>query len=166
MSNDSYRFDETYIKVKGKWHYLYRAIDSEGNTLDWMLSVNRNEQATEKFFKQVLSNEHCSDPRIISIDKNPSYPSAFKCIKDEGLISKTPQLQQVKYLNNIIEQDHRFSKRRIRYSQWLQTFKTAEATIADYESIHIIRKGQINGVEKGDFVSQKKFIENLFGMAA
>jgi transposase, IS6 family len=119
-----------------------------------------------RFFRQVLSNEHCLGPRVISVDKNPSYPPAFKSIKDKGLISETSELRQVKYLNNVIEQDHRFSKRRIRYSQWLQTFETAEATISGYESIHIIRKGQIKGVEKGDFISQKKFIENLFGMAA
>jgi IS6 family transposase len=166
ISSDSYRVDETYIKVKGKWHYLYRAIDSEGNTLDWMLSENRNEQAAEKFFRQVISNEHCLSPRVIGVDKNSSYPPAFKSIKDEGLISETSELRQIKYLNNIIEQDHRFSKRRIRYSQWLQTFETAEATIAGYESIHLIRKGQIKGVERGDFVYQKKFIENLFGIAA
>jgi transposase-like protein len=166
MSNDSYRVDETYIKVKGRWHYLYRAIDSEGNTLDWMLSKTRSEEAAEKFFRQVLSNDHCSDPRVISVDKNPSYPPAFKTIKDEGLISEKSELRQIKYLNNVIEQDHRFSKRRIRYSQWLQTFETAEATISGYESIHLIRKGQIKGVERGDFISQKNFIENLFGIAA
>ena len=63
MSNDSYRIDETYIKIKGVWHYLYRAVDSEGNTLDWMLSETRNKEAAKKFFKQVLSNDHCSTPR-------------------------------------------------------------------------------------------------------
>ncbi len=75
-------------------------------------------------------------------------------------------LFQIKYLNNVIEQDHRFSKRRIRYSQWLQTLETAQATISGYESIYLICKGQIKGVEKGDFISQKKFIESLFGIAA
>src|SRR6202012_2882012 len=166
MSNDSYRVDETYIKVKGKWHYLYRAIDSEGNTLDWMLSETRSEEAAAKFFRQILCNDHCSQPRVINVDKNPSYLPAFNSIKDEGLISETSELRQIKYLNNVIEQDHRFSKKRIRYSQWLQTFEAAEATICGYESIHLIRKGQIKGIEKGDFISQKKFIESLFGIAA
>ena len=166
MSNDSYRIDETSIKVKGRWHYLYRAVDSDGNTLDWMLSETRSAEAAEKFFRQVLCNDHASSPRIISVDKNPSYPPAFKSIKDEGIIPETSELRQVKYLNNVIEQDHRFSKRRIRYSLWLQTLETAQATISGYESMHIIRKGQIKGVERGDFISQKKFIENLFGIAA
>jgi len=166
QSNDSYRIDETYIKVKGIWYYLYRAVDSEGNTLDWMLSKKRNQEAAEIFFKQVLSNDHCSSPRVMSVDKNAAYPSAFKTIKDNGLIPEETKFRQVKYLNNIIEQDHRFSKRRIMYSQWLQTFKTAQATISGYESIHMIRKGQINGVERKDIVAQKKFIDDLFGIAA
>ena len=166
VSNDSYRVDETYVKVKGKWHYLYRAIDSEGNTLDWMLSETRNEEAAEKFFRQMLSNDHCTTPRVIGVDKNASYPPAFKTIKDEGLIPEACELRPVKYLNNVIEQDHRFPKKRIKYSQWFQTFKTADATISGYESMHMIYKGQIKGVGGKDILSQKKFIEDLFGIAA
>jgi transposase-like protein len=165
-SNDSYRIDETYIKVKGVWHYLYRAVDSEGNTLDWMLSEKRNQKAAEEFFKQLLSNNHCFVPRVMNFDKNTAYPPAFKTIKHNGLIPETTELRQVKYLNNMVEQDHRFSKRRIVYSQWLQTFETAEATISGYESMHMIRKGQIEGVGKKDIVAQKKFINDLFGIAA
>jgi len=165
-SNDSYRIDETYIKVKGVWHYLYRAVDSEGNTLDWMLSEKRNQEAAEKFFKQLLSNNHCLVPRVMNFDKNAAYPPAFKTIKDNGLVPEATELRQVKYLNNIVEQDHRFSKRRIVYSQWLQTFETAEATISGYESMHMIRKGQVEGVGKKDIVAQKKFINDLFGIAA
>ena len=166
QSTDSYRIDETYIKVKGIWHYLYRAVDSDGNTLDWMLSKKRNQDAAEKFFKKLLINDSCLAPRVMNVDKNAAYPPAFNTLKGNRLISKETQLRQVKYLNNIIEQDHRFSKRRIMYSQWLQTFKTARATISGYESIHMIRKGQINGVERKDIVAQKKFIDDLFGIAA
>jgi len=166
ISNDSYRIDETYIKVKGKWHYLYRAVDSEGNTLDWMLSKERNQEAAEKFFKQVLSNDHCTSPRVMNVDKNAAYPPAFKIIKDNKLIPEETELRQVKYLNNVIEQDHRFSKRRIMYSQWLQTFETAEATISGYESMHMIRKGQVKDVGIKDIVAQKKFIDTLFEIAA
>ena len=166
LSNDSYRVDETYIKIKGVWHYLYRAVDSEGNTLDWMLSETRDKGAAEKFFRQMLSNDHCSSPRVVSVDKNAAYPPAFESVKAEGLCGKVCELRQIKYLNNIIEQDHRFCKKRIRYSQWLQTFRTAEATISGYESMHMIRKGQIEGVGKKDIVAQKKFINDLFGIAA
>ena len=80
MSNDSYRIDETYIKVKGKGHYLYRAVDSKGNTLDWMLSEIQNKEAVEKFFRQVLTNDHCFSPRVMNVDKNAAYPPAFKVI--------------------------------------------------------------------------------------
>ena len=82
------------------------------------------------------------------------------------MVPEATELRQVKYLNNVIEQDHRFSKRRIVYSQWLQTFETAEATISGYESMHMIRKGQVEGVGKKDIVAQKKFINDLFGIAA
>lgn len=166
LSNDSYRVDETYIKIKGVRHYLYRAVDSDGNTFDWMLSETRDQEAAKRFFRQTLFNNHCAAPRVIGVDKNAAYPPAFKAIKDEKLISTEAELRQVKYLNNIIEQDHRFSKKRIRSSQWLQTFRTAEATIDGYESIHMIRKGQIKGVGRKDVLSQKMFIEGLFGIAA
>ena len=166
MSNDSYRVDETYIKIKGVWHYLYRAVDSEGNTLDWMLSEKRDKRAAEKFFRQVLSNDHCTAPRVVGVDKNAAYPPAFKSIKDEGLFEEECELRRIKYLNNIIEQDHRFSKKRIMYSQWLQTFRTAEATISGYESMNMIRKGQIDGIGREDALAQKKFIEYLFEVAA
>lgn len=166
LSNDSYRVDETYIKVKGKWHYLYRAIDSEGNTLDWMLSTSRNEKAAEKFFRQLLSNDHCLTPRVISVDKHASYPATFETLKSQGLIPKETELRRVKYLNNIIEQDHRFCKRRIKHSQWLQTFETAEATLAGYESMRMIQKGQVRSVGRKDILAQIKFIDCLFGIAA
>ena len=103
---------------------------------------------------------------VVGVDKNAAYPPAFESIKNEGLVSAETELRQVKYLNNIIEQDHRFSKRRIRYSQWLQTFRTAEATISGYESMHMIRKGQVEGVGRKDASAQKMFIEGLFGIAA
>ncbi len=97
--------------------------------------------------------------------KIPRILQLVKTIKGNGLIPREVELRQVKYLNNVIEQDHRFSKRRIAYSQWLQTFETAEATISGYESIHMIRKGQAEGVGKKDIVAQKTFIDNLFGIA-
>ena len=152
-SNDSYRIDETYVKVKGKWQYLYRAINSEGKTLDWMLSETRNEKAVIDFFRQVFSTHHSSPPRVIGVDKHAPYPSAFQAIKNEGLVPGACKLHPVKYLNNIIEQDHRFSKKRVRYSQWFQTSKTASATISGYESIHMIRKGQVEGVPSKDILA-------------
>ena len=76
-SGDSYRIDETYIKIKGEWRYLYRTVDSHGNTLDWMLSVYRNKKAAKKFFKKILANEYCCAPRVINVDEAKAYPPAF-----------------------------------------------------------------------------------------
>jgi IS6 family transposase len=76
MSNPSTRIDETYIKIKGVWHYLYRAVDKDGQTLDWMLIAKRNKKAAKKFFKKMLGNHHVSTPSIINVDKNPVFPPA------------------------------------------------------------------------------------------
>lgn len=126
----------------------------------------RNQKAAEKFFRKVLKNDHVVKPRVIGVDKNAAYPPAFETMKKERRICKKSKLRPIKYLNNIIEQDHRFSKKRIKYSQGLQTFETAQATIEGYESMHMIRKGQIDGVGRKDTIAQKNFIERIFGLAA
>ena len=131
-----------------------------------MLSETRDKSAVEKFFRQTLSNTHCSIPRVICVDKNAAYPPAFEAIKNEGLVLAKTELRQVKYLNNIVEQDYRFSKRRIVCSQWLQRFETAEATITGHESMDMIRKGQIEGIRRKDALAKKIFIEELFEIAA
>ena len=76
-TNDSWRVDETYIEVKGKWKYLYRAVDSEGNTLDFMLSAKRDAQAAKRFFRKALKATHNQEPRVINVDKNAAYPPAI-----------------------------------------------------------------------------------------
>jgi transposase-like protein len=84
-TNDSWRVDETYIKVNGECKYLYRAIDSEGNTLDFMLSAKRNKKAAKRFFKKVLKTKHSKSPRVINTDKDKAYPPAIKELKAENL---------------------------------------------------------------------------------
>ena len=113
-TNDSWRVDETYIKVKGQWMYLYRAVDSEGNTIDFYLSESRDKQAAKRFFKKALADSHVCKPRVIKVDKNPSYPVAIQELKEEKRMPEGIQIRQVKYLNNIVEQDHRFIKKRVR----------------------------------------------------
>jgi transposase-like protein len=110
-TTDSWRVDETYIKVKKQWVYLYRAVDSEGNTLDFWLSSTRDGQAARRFFLKALAASHATEPRVINVDKNAAYPKAFNELKAEGRLSTSCELRQVKYLNNLIEQDHRFIKR-------------------------------------------------------
>ena len=165
-SNDSYRIDETYIKVKGKMKYLYRAIDSQGNTIDFLLCARRNKEAAKRFLKKILRVAHSSEPRVLSVDGNPAYPPAVKALKEEKLLDKDCILRQNKYLNNIIEQDHRFIKRRVNAGMGFRTFHSAWRTLKGYEIMNMIRKGQVKDIEKGEILKQKQFIENLFSDAA
>jgi IS6 family transposase len=166
MSNPSTRIDETYIKIKGVWHYLYRAVDKDGQTLDWMLSAKRNKKAAKKFFKKMLGNHHVSTPSIINVDKNPAFPPAHNDLITAGHLPKSTKLRRVKYLNNIIENDHKFVKRKSRYRQWYQSFDTASATISGIETMRMIQKGQMKYLAKNDVCAQNKLINKLFGLAA
>jgi transposase-like protein len=111
-TNDSYRGDETYIKVKGNWTYLYRAADSKGDPIEFMLSEHIDAKSAERFFEKALKSPHSADPRVINVDKNAAYPPAMAVLKENDLVEDACKLRQVKYLNNIVEQDHRFIKRR------------------------------------------------------
>ncbi|EJR63015.1 hypothetical protein IK5_05859 [Bacillus cereus VD154] len=105
QTDDSWRVDETYIKVKGQWVCLYRAVDSEGNPIDFYLSKTRNHKAAKRFFKKALQSFHVSKPRTITIDKNPAYPVALTKLKSQKKVPLGTQIRQIKYLNNIVEQD-------------------------------------------------------------
>src|SRR5262249_1772425 len=164
--NDSYRVDETYIKVKGAWKYLYRAVDSTGQTIDFMLSAKRDRKAAKRFFRKMLKAASHSSPRMINVDKNPAYPPAVEQLKEEGTHPNRTQLRQSKYLNNLIEQDHRFIKRRVNAGLGFFSFKTAGRTIKGYEAMHMVRKGQIEGVGKADIRWLVRFVSNLFMIAA
>jgi transposase, IS6 family len=103
LTNDSYRVDETYIKVKGAWKYLYRAVDSTGQTIDFMLSAKRDTKAAKRFFRKMLKLPQHPSPRVINVDQNKSYPPAVEELKEEGVLSTAYQSRQCKYLNNIVE---------------------------------------------------------------
>ncbi len=160
----SYRIDETYIKVKGKWKYLYRAVDPKGQTIDFMLSAKRDRCAAKRFFRRVIQSDHAAPPYAMTVDKNPAFPIAFEEIKDEGLIPKGCKLRQIKYLNNIVEQDHRFIKRLVNPGMGFGSFWTAKNTLAGFEAMNMIRKGQVRGVPKGDILGQANFVSNVFGL--
>jgi transposase-like protein len=85
-TNDSWRVDETYIKVKGEYKYLYRAVDSDGNTIDFMLSAKRDRKAAKRFFKKALGSNHNQAPRVITVDKNPAYPAAVNELKNDKIL--------------------------------------------------------------------------------
>jgi transposase-like protein len=164
-TNDSWRVDETYIKIRGVWKYLYRAVDSEGNTLDFMLRAKRDGKAAARFFRKVLKGQHTRTPRVITVDKNAAYPIAIETLKGDEIIDKETQLRQSKYLNNIIKQDHRNIKRIVKPMMGFKSFNSARRTLSGIEAMNMIRKGQVNGIDQGDSVSQIKFIEVLFGIA-
>jgi transposase, IS6 family len=163
-TNGSWRVDETSIKVKKQWVYLYRAVDSQGNTLDFFFSSTRDAQAAKQFLLKTLAASHTSSPRVINVDKNAAYPKAFAELKAEKHIPEICELRQVKYLNNLIEQDHRFMKRLTKPGMGFFSFETAWRTLQGFEALNMIRKGQVREVRKGDINGQVTFITNLFGM--
>jgi IS6 family transposase len=164
-TNDSYRVDETYIKVKKQWYYLYRAVDSTGQTIDFLLSKTRDAKAAARFFRQALRAGHTATPRVITVDKNAAYPPAFETLQQEGQLPASCTLRQCKYLNNVVEQDHRFVKRRVNPGLGFGSFRTARRTIQCYEAMHMIRKGQLQGVPKDDVLTQNHVIAKVFGVA-
>ena len=166
LTNDSWRVDETYIQVKGEWKYLYRAVDSLGNTLDFMLSAKRDGKAAARFFCKVLRAEHTQKPRVVTVDKNAAYPVAIEALKADKTLEETTKLRQSKYMSNVIEQDHRNIKRITKPMMGFGSFHMARRTLSGIEAMSMIRKGQVKGISRGDSVSQAKFIEELFGMSA
>ncbi len=143
-TGSSWRMDETYVKVKGQWMYLYRAVDKSGQTLDFMLSEKRDGKSARKFFRKAI--EANGVPDKVVIDKSGANLAGLqwtnvmlKFAKDNRQI----RILQVKYLNNIVEQDHRFIKRITRPMLGFNAFHSAAATLAGIETAHMIRKGQL-----------------------
>jgi len=166
LTNDSWRVDETYIKVKGEQKYLYRAVDSQGKTIDFLLSAHRDAEAAKRFFRKAMQAAHNQEPRVINVDKNAAIPKAIDELKEKKELSKGVELRQNKYLNNRIEQDHRFIKRLVKPGMGFGSFNTARRTIKGYEIMHMLRKGQVKKVEKGAVRERVKFIAGIFGVAA
>jgi transposase, IS6 family len=165
-TNDSWQVDETYVKVKKQWKYLYRAVDSQGNTIDFLLTARRDARAAQRFLIKALKASHAQKPRVINVDKNPAYPSAVKSLQSAQVLSPSTELRQVKYLNNMVEQDHRGVKHLINPGMGFGSFNSAKRTIKGYEAMNMIRKGQINNVEKGDVMGQISFINQIFAVSS
>jgi transposase-like protein len=165
-TNKSWRVDETYVRVKGHWFYLYRAIDSAGATIDFLLSAVRSADAAKRLFSKALADPAHPQPRVINTDKANCYPPAILKSKEEGVLRRRCHHRPVQYLNNILEQDHRAIKKRIRAKQHFREFTCAWRTIQGYEAMHRIRKGQVRRVIKGDIRAQNRFIDQVFGVAA
>ena len=166
MSGTPYRLDEIYVKVGTEWKYLYRAVDSAGQTIEFMLSAKRDDPAAKRFFKKMMRADHRRLPFTIGTDKHASYPEAFAASIKEKVLPADCKLRRVKYLNNVIEQDHRAVRRRWRAMQCFRPFHTAERTLEGVEALHMIGKGQVKRLDGRDAVGQAKFVASLFGIAA
>src|SRR6201997_1144162 len=116
-TNDSWRVDETYIRVKGKWVYLYRAVDSSGATIEFILSAERDAAAAERFLAKALGGENHPAPKVINTDEHAGYTPAIVQLKAKVALEEHCRHRPVQYLNNVLEQDHRAIKGRIRASQ-------------------------------------------------
>jgi transposase, IS6 family len=158
--------DETYVRVKGRWCYLYRAIDSRGATIDFLLSAFRDADAAKRLFRKALSDRSHPQPRVINTDLAPIYSSAISDTKKEGTLHNRCRHRPVQYLNNILEQDHRAIKRRVNAKQGFREFQAVRRTIQGYEAVHMIRKGQARWVAGNDLLLQIQFIDSLFDLAA
>jgi transposase, IS6 family len=166
MTNGSWRVDETYIRVKGKWVYLYRAVDATGQTIDFLLSPKRDAAAARRFFHKALGQPHTVNPHTITVDKNAAYPIAAKAMKRDAELWRFAKLRQVKFLNNIVEQDHRRIKRLVRPGLGFKSFVTTSRTVAGYEAMAMIRKNQVASAPANDMRAQREFIAALFGAPA
>lgn len=161
----SLRMDETYIKVKSQWVYLYRAVDKEGNTVDFMLSEKGDEPAARAFFSKVISANGL--PEKVTMDKSGANKAGLDTINlylamffmMDGLFLQIG-IRQIKYLNNIVEQDHRFIKKITKSMKGFKAFHSAESTQAGIELHHMLRKGQHKQSEN------KTIVEQFYTLAA
>jgi transposase-like protein len=135
-----WRMDETYIKVKGQWKYLYRAVDTAGQTIDFLLTAKRDAAAALRFFRKAI--RHHGEPEVVTIDKSGANTAALATLNADKPEEETITIRQSKYLNNLVEQDHRNIKRRVRLMLGFKSFRRAQAILAGIELIHMIRKGQ------------------------
>lgn len=157
--NGSWRMDETYIRLNGKWVYLYRAVDSNGDTVDFLLRARRDAIAAKAFFRKAFKNNDIPDK--ITVDKSGSNKAALDFFNKDLSNDNKYEIRQIKYLNNIVEQDHRFIKKRTKPMLGFKSFNSAKKTISSIENVRMIQKGQIEGLDNG-----KSTFENFVALMA
>jgi len=156
--------NEVYVKIEGKGKWLYRAVNKYGATLDFLLTAQQDAQAAKRFFRKTLNARNSLPPNVINADKHAAYPPALTALQEDKTLPPSTELRQNKYLNNVIEQDHRFLQRVIKPGLGFKSFNTARRTIKGYEVMQMLRKGQVVGVAKGDVLAQLNFMARIFGV--
>ncbi|WP_434667243.1 IS6 family transposase [Paraburkholderia sp. A3BS-1L] len=153
----SWRMDETYIRVKGEWRYLYRAVDKDGNTIDFLLRAHRDKTAARRYFEKSMAQNGV--PETVTIDKSGANLAALDAINVDRDVPI--RIRQCKYLNNVVEQDHRAIKRRARPMLGFKSFRCARILLAGIEVMHMIAKGQM----KCAFGTQPSVADQFYGLA-
>ncbi len=138
------RVDETYIRIRGKWHYLYRAVDKHGKTVDFLLRPDRGIAAAQAFFRKALTTSLPRWPRKVTLDGYPPSHQALRLLRREDPKCKYVLMRSCQYLNNVIEQDHRAVKRRCAWMTGFKSDRTAAITLSGIELAHRIRKRQFS----------------------
>ncbi|WP_062221227.1 IS6 family transposase [Aureimonas sp. D3] len=163
LQTKTWYVDETYVKVRGEWMYLYRAIGDGGETLDFYHSQTRTTKAAKQFLSKALNRSPHHRPSVISTDKNRAYNDAIASLRKEGRLPPTCQHRQVKFLNNRLESDHGKLKQRIRPVRGFKSRKTAHNAIRGFEVMRMFRKGQFRSmVDSLAGGSEARYIGRLF----
>ncbi len=152
-----WRMDETYIRIRGQWKYLYRAVDSYGQTIDFLLTANRDAAAALRFFRKVI-RQH-GKPEVVTIDKSGANRAAVMTLNISLLRNEAIAIRQNKYLNNLIEQDHRAIKRRTRPMLGFKSCRRAQTILAGIELVHMIRKGQLQNLDRTQLSAAEQFYQ-------
>ena len=150
---NSWRMDETYIKIKGQWKYLYRAVDKAGQTIDFLLTARRDKKAALRFFKKAVRQHGLPDK--VTIDKSGANTAAIKALKEET--GQEIEIRQIKYLNNLVEQDHRSIKRIVQPMMGFKSFPSARVTLQGIELMHMIKKGQMISIDEQALSAAEQF---------
>lgn len=160
---DRWRMDETYLKIRGQWRYYYRAVDKEGNTIDFLLTAKRDTKAALRFFNKAIGRN--GKPGLINIDKSGANKAGVKQFNSDS--NRRVKIRQCKYLNNIIEQvvrqsDHRRVKRITRSMLGFKSFHSAQSTLAGIELVAMLKKGQM----KKNMIGALSPTEQFYALAA
>ena len=155
---DRWRMDETYLKIRGQWRYYYRAVDKEGNTIDFLLTAKRDTKAALRFFNKAIGRN--GKPGLINIDKSGANKAGVNQFNSDS--DRRVKIRQCKYLNNIVEQDHRRVKRITRSMLGFKSFHSAQSTLAGIELVAMLKKGQM----KKNLVGALSSTEQFYALAA